>query len=168
MSGRVRPAMRADLALLPAIENSGAETFARYGEPLADGSPPAPPGHYEQVFANGLIWVSENGDGQVVGFLAAQRVESALHVEEVDVLIEHQGRGHGRRLMTQAIDWARGQSLEAVTLTTFRHIPWNGPFYASMGFAELSAPGLPERLADILAEEASRGFENRCAMRLSL
>ena len=46
--GRVRLARRADPALLPTIEDSGAETFARYGQPLADGSP-AKPGHYEGI-----------------------------------------------------------------------------------------------------------------------
>jgi hypothetical protein len=31
-----------------------------------------------------------------------------------------------------------------VTLTTFRDVPWNGPFYAKLGFRELRhlSPGL--------------------------
>ncbi len=165
--GRVRRATRADLALMPAIEDSGAETFARYGQPLADGSP-AKQGHYEEVLASGLIWVTEAADGQVVGFLAAYPVDGVLHVEEIDVLLTHQRQGHGRRLMTQAIDWARARPLEAVTLTTFRHIPWNGPFYATMGFEEVSDRAMTPRLAAILAEEAASGFEDRCAMRLIL
>ena len=168
MSGRIRPAMRADLAQLPAIEDSGAETFARFGEPLADGSPPTPASLFEERLASGLIWVSESAGGQVVGFLAAEQTEGDLHVEEVDVLIAHQRQGHGRRLMVHAIDWARAQSLNGVTLTTFRHIPWNAPFYASLGFRELAEDETPTRLAAILDEEASRGFENRCAMRLAL
>ncbi len=168
MSGRIRPAMRADLAHLPAIEDAGAETFARFGAPLADGSPPTPASLFEQRLASGMIWVSEAAGGQVVGFLAAAPAEGDLHVEEVDVLIDHQRQGHGRRLMVHAIHWARAQSLRGVTLTTFRHIPWNAPFYASLGFRELAEDETPPRLAAILTEEAERGFENRCAMRLTL
>jgi len=58
--GRVRLARRADLALLPTNEDSGAETLARYGQPLADGSP-AKPGHYEGSLASGLIWGERGG-----------------------------------------------------------------------------------------------------------
>ena len=49
---------------------------------------------------------------------------------------------------------------------TFRTIPWNKPFYAEMGFLELDQP--TPHLAATLADEAAQGFEDRCAMRLSL
>ena len=68
--------------------------------------------------------------------------------------------------MQAAIDWARGRRLPAVTLTTFRSIPWNAPFYASMGFVELETP--TPHLAATLSKEVADGFEDRCAMRLDL
>jgi len=80
--------------------------------------------------------------------------------------MQRQQQGHGRRLMQAAIDWARQRRLQAVTLTTFRSIPWNAPFYASMGFIELKTP--PPHLAATLVDEVARGFEDRCAMRLAL
>jgi hypothetical protein len=70
--------------------------------------------------------------------------------------------------MAAAIDWARRAGLAAVTLTTFRAIPWNAPFYRSLGFVVLTADTISERLAAILADETARGFEDRCAMRLAL
>lgn len=169
MSGVViRPARASDLPALNAIEQSGAETFARYGEPLADGSPPTPPGHWEAVLAEGLLWVAADPTDGPVGFLAGERLDEGLLVAEVDVRETHQQRGIGRRLMQAAIDRARADGLADVTLTTFRHIPWNAPFYRSLGFVEIEPDALPASLAAILADEASNGFEDRCAMRLAL
>jgi GNAT superfamily N-acetyltransferase len=162
----IRPGRAEDLPALDAIEQSGAETFTAFGQPLADGSPPAPADQRERVLAQGLLWVADDAAEGVIGFLAAEITDDGLYVEEVDVLMQRQKQGHGRRLMQAAIDWARGRRLPAVTLTTFRSIPWNAPFYASMGFVELETPS--PHLAATLANEVANGFEDRCAMRLGL
>ena len=162
----IRPGRRDDLASLGAIEDSGAQTFAALGQPLADGSPPTPPEQWAGSLESGLLWVADDPDAGLVGFLAGQITADGLYIAEVDVLMERQRQGHGRRLMQAAIDWARGQRLTAVTLTTFRSIPFNAPFYASMGFVELDPP--TPHLAKTLAEEAANGFEDRCGMRLAL
>jgi hypothetical protein len=72
--------------------------------------------------------------------------------------------------MHTAIEHARAQALRSITLTTFREVPWNGPFYRSLGFQVLSPEELEPRLRDILDDETQRGFpaEERCAMRLSI
>jgi hypothetical protein len=59
--------------------------------------------------------------------------------------------------------------LPSVTLTTFRDIAWNAPFYARCGFAELADRDLNPRLAAIRVREAALGLDvaNRCAMRLA-
>jgi GNAT superfamily N-acetyltransferase len=162
----IRPGRRDDLASLGAIEDSGAQTFAALGQPLADGSPPTPAEQWAGSLESGLLWVADDPDAGLVGFLAGQITADGLYIAEVDVLMERQRQGHGRRLMQAAIDWARGQRLTAVTLTTFRSIPFNAPFYASMGFVELDPP--TPHLAKTLAEEAANGFEDRCGMRLAL
>lgn len=102
----------------------------------------------------------------MIGFVAGEITDDCLYIEEVDVLMERQKQGHGRRLMQVAIAWARRERLRAVTLTTFRSIPFNAPFYASMGFVVLETP--TPHLAATLADEIARGFEDRCAMRLAL
>ena len=166
----VREAKADDLADLAAIEASGAETFAAAGMPLADGSPPEAPEIWSAALAAGTLWVAEDASAGVIGFLAAESVAGGLYIAEVDVVVERQRQGHGRRLMARAIDWARERDLADVTLTTFRDVPWNGPFYASMGFVEIPPRELPTRLAAVMREEASRGFDadQRCAMRLAL
>ena len=155
-----------DLPLLGAIEQSGAETFTAFGQPLADGSPPPPDDQWAKVLDHGLLWVAEDLADGPIGFLAAERTDDGLYIEQVDVLMPRQRQGYGRRLMQSAIDWARAEGLPAVTLTTFRSIPFNGPFYASMGFVEQDAPS--PHLTATLANEAASGFTDRCAMRLAL
>jgi GNAT superfamily N-acetyltransferase len=164
----IRPGVPGDLPQLDRIEGSGAETFARYGRPLADGSPPAPPDQWAEALTHGLLLVAEDAQDGLIGFLAGETNGDELYIEEVDVVMERQRQGVGRRLMAAAIDWARRAGLAAVTLTTFRAIPWNAPFYRSLGFVVLTADTISERLAAILADETARGFEDRGAMRLAL
>ena len=162
----IRLARREDLSALGAIEDSGAETFAAYGQPLADGSPPAPPDQWAKALDDGLLWVADDPATGLIGFIAAELTDDGLYIAEVDVVRERQQQGFGRRLMQAAIDWAHDHGLRAVTLTTFRTIPWNKPFYAALGFVDLDMP--TPHLAATLADEAARGFTDRCAMRLSL
>lgn len=112
----------------------------------------------------GTLWVVETA-GRVIAFLAATAHGDRLHIDEVDVEQGHQGQGVGRRLIQHVVAWARAQGFASVSLTTFRNVPWNGPFYASLGFAEDDR--LPA-LQAILQAEADRGLTDRCAMVLAL
>ncbi len=95
---------------------------------------------------------------------------ASLHVWELAVRQDRQGRGIGRRLIARAIDQARDLELSSVTLTTFRHVPWNEPFYAKLGFDTLPVAESGPRLESILAREVAQGLpgDRRCAMRLRL
>ncbi|WP_438015126.1 GNAT family N-acetyltransferase [Sorangium sp. So ce315] len=108
--------------------------------------------------------------GRPLAFLGAEAVGDELHIRELDVDLDHQGRGLGRRLLSHVIAWARTAKFQALTLTTFRTVPWNGPFYATMGFRELPPAETSARLAAILKNEARHGPNpaQRCAMRLDL
>lgn len=163
----IRLARPDDLPHIPAISLSGAETFARYGQPLGDASSPTLPEHCEAPLAAGLLWIAEDDTGPV-GFLAAEITGDALYVAEIDVVMERQRQGHGRRLMQTAIDAARARGLAGVTLETFRNIPWNGPFYASLGFVEVPPDLLTPHLTAAIALQVAHGFKDRCAMRLAL
>ena len=62
-------------------------------------------------------------------------------------------RGLGKRLIETLCDWARGQGYGAVTLSTFRDVPWNEPFYARIGFRALEESELSEGLSALLEQE---------------
>jgi len=115
----------------------------------------------------GTLWAAEV-DGDVVGYLAGRVDGPRLHIDEVDVLRTHQGRGIGRALLETAAAYARLQGLRELTLTTFRNVPWNAPFYASFGFREWDPDEAPASIRQALIYEAAKGLENRCAMVMRL
>jgi GNAT superfamily N-acetyltransferase len=111
------------------------------------------------------LWVAEI-DGRPEAFLGATADGDRLHIDEFAVAAEHQGRGLGRRMLTVATEAAGERGFSWLSLTTFRDVPWNAPFYASAGFQEWQDP--PQEIVETLADEAQRGLKRRCAMRLAL
>lgn len=105
--------------------------------------------------SDGLVLVAEV-DERLVGFAACQACADALHLWELAVRHDVQRRGLGRALLGAALDLARTRGLPAVTLSTFREIPWNAPFYRTLGFREVEA--LNERLSVIRLREELLGL----------
>ena len=120
---------------------------------------------------SGVSWVAVDSElDSPLGFLNGQLLDGNLHVWEMSVDKNHQGKGIGRALMNHARQWATSQDLGAITLTTFRDVPWNDRFYASMGFVGFSSSELTPALRRVLGDEVRDGLpgEQRCAMRLLL
>jgi GNAT superfamily N-acetyltransferase len=105
-----------------------------------------------------------------VGFALAEPSGSRLHLAEVDVLPEHGRRGVGTALVRQVERWGEARGFTEVTLTTYRDVPWNGPFYARLGYEVAPPEALDARLAEIRESEAARGLDSmpRVAMRKTL
>ena len=82
--------------------------------------------------------------------------------------LDWQGKGIGRRLIACVADQARKRGLASLTLTTFRDVPWNAPFYARLGFEMITT--LTPELREKREEEMAHGlaYDARCAMRLPL
>ena len=80
---------------------------------------------------------------------------------------------HGRwwrTLPAQSSDRGFGAlHLPAVTLTTFRDVPWNAPFYARLGFRVIEAlsPGL-QAIRDHERDIGDDAFGSRVAMQIDL
>lgn len=106
---------------------------------------------------DGLVLVAEDA-GSLVGFSACQACTDALHLWELAVRHDAQGRGLGKALVEATFALARTRDLPGVTLSTFRDIPWNGPFYARMGFRETPTSELNERLSIIRLREELLGL----------
>ncbi|RDI59482.1 GNAT family N-acetyltransferase [Microvirga subterranea] len=155
----IRAARPDDLAALAGVERSAAVTyFAALGEP--HGIPDAmPPEALESCHAAGLLWVAADRHDAPAGFLAAQVVDGMLFVKEMSVARAHQRAGLGRRLMRTAEEHAQEAGFAAVALTTDRLIPFNGPFYARLGFAEVALAEASPGLRRIVAEEIAAGFD---------
>ena len=108
---------------------------------------------------DGRLWVALSDD-MPVGFAHVEIFEpNAAHLEEVDVHPEHGRRGIGKQLVREVCRWAETRGLGAVTLTTFRDVPWNMPFYARLGFEELAPAALTPALRRVLEDETRRGLD---------
>ena len=168
MTIRIRPTTRNDVAALSAIERAAGERFREDPELawLADGEVISTDHHLGYV-ERGLSWLALAKD-QPVGFILAEAHPSSLFIVELSVDLHWQGKGIGRQLIACVADYARKRGLTALTLTTFRNVPWNAPFYARLGFEKMTT--LTPELRRKREEETAHGFayETRCAMRLPL
>ena len=155
-----------DLQLLPAIELAAAAMLTGHA-PESVLSETTSQRVLREAQAQTRLWVALAGDTPV-GFAHVELVEpGAAHLDEIDVHPAHGRKGLGRRLVTVVCEWARNAGYGAVTLTTFRDVPWNMPFYATLGFEEVPLPELSPQLLSIVEEEARRGLDptRRAVMR---
>ena len=81
------------------------------------------------------------------------------HLAEIDVLPAHGRRGLGTRLVEEVCHWAASAGYESVTLTTFRDVPWNMPFYERLGFRVVAGAGRSAALRAIVEDETRRGLD---------
>jgi len=157
----IRVATPTDFARLQEIEIEGDEMFASIGiGPFQDD------GAEGHLRAAAVVFVA---GAPPIGFVTVEVVDGAAHVWQLTVLPSMQRRGVGRALLAAVCEWAQENGYTAVTLTTFRDVAWNGPFYEKLGFSELYrvTPGL----AAIRQHERDIGdddFGPRIAMRLDL
>ncbi|HBN5340040.1 TPA: GNAT family N-acetyltransferase [Enterobacter cloacae] len=164
----VRPTRPGDVTALPAIEHAAGQRFRDYPELawLAEGEVISAEQHLDYA-ERGLSWLALAND-QPVGFILAELHASSLFIVEISVHLDWQGKGIGRRLIACVADQARKRGLASLTLTTFRDVPWNAPFYARLGFEMITT--LTPELREKREEETAHGlaYDARCAMRLPL
>ncbi len=158
MSYIISQATEAHLSALPEIERQAAFLFVDYDLPREVIEAATPMASFRAALHAGYLWVALAGE-LPVGFAQAERLGANLHLEELDVHPAHGRRGVGRALVEAVCACARAQGRRAVTLTTFREIPFNEPFYQKLGFHSLAAEALPPELKRRVAEEDARGLQ---------
>ena len=144
---------------LPEIERRAARLFPpEVVDPtLAEDTTPI--AEFVRAQREARLLVARTAEARVVGFAHLDWVGGVAHLEELDVDPEHGRRGIGRRLVEAACDWARAQGCSHITLTTFRDVPWNAPFYARLGFVALREEELCDALRELRAAEAQDGLD---------
>jgi GNAT superfamily N-acetyltransferase len=128
----VREARAADVPLLAAIEADADELFLeRFGNPPWD--PPTP--GQDRVATAGFVLVAGRPP---VGFAHVVEVDGDAHLELLAVRRDHGRQGIGTALVEAAKAEARARGHRRLTLSTYRDVPWNAPFYERLGFVELT------------------------------
>ncbi len=156
----IRLATPDDVSRLPEIERLAGIRFREYPEL---GIPDAMYNITNSVetFAAaqeaGHLWVAVAGN-DLAGFALATDIAGYSHLEEIDVLPAHGGRGIGSALLTTVCSRAKESGYPAVTLRTFRDVPWNAPFYQRRGFRIVDGATLSAAHAALEASEQLHGL----------
>lgn len=158
MNYTIREARPSDLSALSAIELAAAK--------LLDGHAPhsilevaTSQETLEHAQREGLLLVAVV-DELPVGFALLKPFgREVLHLDELDVHPDHGRRGVGARLVAAAVDVAALGGFDRVTLSTFRDVPWNRPFYAKMGFNVIPPADLSPELRAVVENEKRRGLD---------
>lgn len=169
MTHEIRQAGSQDFRYFGSIERAASALFAEAGLPEIASHEPTDLEFIEAVARAGTVLVATDGN-EPVGFSLVAPLDRQMHIYEISVRPSHGKRGLGRKLVEAACNQARDNGFAAVTLSTFRDIPWNGPFYASCGFREIPrhqwTPTL--LLAHYRERDLGLPLERRCFMRKDL
>lgn len=166
----IEPATPADLPRLVEVEVAADTLF----EVAGYGSTPGPASVDELAAARLLLVARRQGgvepSGQdPIGHIRVEVVDGQAHIEGLSVRPRQMRGGVGTALVNAACQWATEQGYREITLCTFADVPWNGPFYAGLGFTEIPAatPGL-RALREREARLGLDGMGRRCVMRRRL
>jgi GNAT superfamily N-acetyltransferase len=156
-----------ELAELAAIEVRAGALFAEIGMlEIAADDPPTP----EELRAASAIVVAVDGTDRPVGYARVEVVDGHAHLEQLSVDPAFGRRGIGAALVEAVAELARGRGDRELTLTTFRDVAFNAPYYRRLGFEDLAPTDRAPGLAGLVASEADHGLDpaDRVTMRLVL
>ncbi len=139
MTYRIERGVPAHAERLRAIEHASSVHFREFGMTDVADHEPTPASIFEDRARDGLLYVALLAD-TVAGFLIWSPMDGQAYIEEVSVDPAHAGHKLAARMIDRLDEDIRGRH-PAITLTTFRHVPWNGPYYATLGFEVSTAQG---------------------------
>ncbi|MGD8327587.1 MAG: GNAT family N-acetyltransferase [Sphingomonadales bacterium] len=154
-----------DIPALRYIEAQAGQRFRDVGlDKIADHNPLEAEEHALAI-EEGLSFVVE-ADEEPVGFLVADWMDEALHIAEISVHPNHGGHRLGEVLINAAKGLCAEKGKSQLTLSTFRDVPWNAPYYTKLGFEEIDAAYLGKEhramkeAQDIVFDQTPRVFMN--------
>lgn len=164
---QIRLAQQSELLRLNVIEEAASTLFTDTKFALEIDQEPLSLDLLQEQQQAGLIWVATDEQNYPVGFVVAMRMEHGfqsplnspvLHLHELSVDTEHTRQGLGTRLTRQVIQHAKDSGYSRVTLSTFRDIPWNAPFYKRLGFREMKWSEMGTDLLRVRVKEKQVGL----------
>jgi len=166
-AGSIRGVQPGDVGRLQAIQLAAGDAFRNVGMGSVAESPPLPAESLSGYRKAGRAWVAVDDHDEPVGFVVADVIDGNAHIEQVSVHPAHARQGIGAMLLDHVAAWAARRGLPALTLITFRGVPWNAPYYERLGFRELAPAELTPGLAALWAAApgAGRDSPERVCMR---
>lgn len=143
---------------LVGIENRAAELFRGHGYAGIADDPIANVPDFRSMIGSNLVWVATTTADEPVGYAVAGPLGEFFHLRELSVDPVHGRQGIGAALVRTVIAAAETASAPGVSLTTFRSVPFNAPFYAKLGFRELPLADAPPALSIVFHNELPAGI----------
>lgn len=154
----IRPAQTSDLPMLSEIERAASVLFRDTPYAFLAEAETLSLEFVQQQFQAGRVWVAVTSDNQIVGYAIASEVDKTIYLQQIDVHPSHGRRGIGSQLVKTVCVWAKLHGYPMVTLSTFRDIPWNAPFYAKLGFRPIDESKLSRPFQEIRIKESEAGL----------
>lgn len=157
MTVAIRPALPSQIEAVREIERASAQRFIGLMDALAADEPSPAEVLAARIAAGGLL-VAE-ADGEIAAFVMFCPVGDSLYIEQIDVLPAFERRRIGASLIDAVAERARAGGLPRLTLSTFRDVPWNAPYYRRLGFLDIDDKKLAPDLLEIRREHLARGLD---------
>src|SRR3954471_12472211 len=152
-----RPALPGELELAVDIDGDACTAFVELDSALdvdlAADHPYvlAEVARWDEILRAGQLFFACSEAGEPVGFAALCSVDGLPFLDQLSVRRAAMRRGVGRSLMAFAQSWSA--PARELWLTTYRHVPWNRPWYERLGFAPVSESKCGPELRAIVESE---------------
>ncbi|MBI2568554.1 MAG: GNAT family N-acetyltransferase [Candidatus Schekmanbacteria bacterium] len=162
----IAPAQEQHLHALAGIERAAAQLLRAFA-PSSVLAETTDDESFRRAVANGNLWVALDHETPVGFALVEMLSESSPHLSEIDVHPAYGRRGLGTALVRAVCEWAADSGYPEVTLTTFRAVPWNMPFYSRLGFEEMPTDTVSPQVNAVVRDETARGLDPRTRVVMS-
>lgn len=154
----IRSARVEELTLLAHIEQSAAVRFLDTPYAFLVDAKPMSLDFVQQRFQVGQVWVAVDQQDTVIGFAVTREVDDTLYLQEIDIEPKHGQKGLGYALVDTVRSWAKLSNYDVMSLSTFRDLAWNAPFYSKLGFRILDESELTAGFQQIRRQEREAGL----------
>jgi GNAT superfamily N-acetyltransferase len=167
---KIRLARVDDLPLIRDIEGEAGKLFLQSDFPFIAEDEPMSIETLRGHQSEGQLRVAVDMQDRPIGFAVTAVIDGLMHLHELSIHPAHGRKGVGKRLINAVSELAKAQGKPALTLSTFRDVPWTAPYYERLGFRILADAELTEGLRKIRSTEARLNLpiDKRVCMRKEL
>ncbi len=121
---------------------------------------------FDTAIEKNHVLTARTEKGVAIGFALTSERTGTLYLDQISVHPDHGRQGLGSALITRVVEEAKIRKFKTVTLSTFRDLAWNGPFYKKLGFREVARRQMEDWMIDLEKVQAmSLDISQRCFMR---
>lgn len=158
----IRPGLKSEIDAIRDLERASSRRFLGVMDALADDEPTPAEMLAQRIDSDGLL--AGLLDGALAAFVIFRPLEDSLYIEQIDVAPAFEGRRIGAALIDAVADRAAAAGLARLTLSTFRDVPWNAPYYRRLGFADIADETLSPAMQAVRREHVARGLDERARL----